>query len=65
MTALPDNLFARLIEVNTLDQMVEDSQNKSMVVLKEWKETYNLRQGHRKLWYKGTALVVPEDEDLQ
>src|SRR6202008_5194225 len=27
--ALPDNLFARLIEVNTLDWMVEDSQNKS------------------------------------
>src|ERR1700742_3454035 len=65
VTALPDNLFARLIEVNTLDCMVEDSQNKSKVTMKEWRETYNLRQGHRELWYKGTAQVVPKDEDLR
>ena len=44
--------------------MVEDSQNHSWKEMKVWTKTHNLKKGYCELWYKGTALVVPEDEDL-
>jgi hypothetical protein len=64
VTALPSDLFARLIEVNTIDQQVEQCQNHHWKTLTEWKSVHNLTQGQRELWYKGNALVVPDEPDL-
>jgi hypothetical protein len=62
--ALPDDLFAHLIEVNSIDQQVEQCQNRFWKTLKEWKLVHGLVQGPRELWYKGNALVVPDKPDL-
>ena len=65
VVALPDKLFARIIEATALDQMVEDAQKDSHSTMKEWASMHNLRQDAQGKWFKGIALVVPPIEPLQ
>src|SRR5579863_2557505 len=64
VTALPDKLFARIIEATALDQMVEDGQKEHHTLLESWAGTHNLRQDTQGRWCKGIALVVPPIESL-
>src|SRR5487761_1662692 len=65
VVALPDKLFARIIEAMALDQMVEDAQKDSHSTMKEWAGMHNLRQDAQGKWFKGIALAVPPIEPLQ
>src|SRR5579863_9323674 len=59
VTALPDKLFARIIEATALDQMVKDGQKEHYALLESWADTHNLQQDAQGRWCKGIALVPP------
>ena len=42
VVALPDKLFARVIEATALDQMVEEAQIEYHSLLQEWSKVHNL-----------------------
>ena len=44
VVALPDKLFAQIIEATVLDQMVEEAQKDSHSTMKEWASMHNLQQ---------------------
>ena len=63
VTALPQNLFARAIEVMALERQIQLEQGKDEDVINQWKDKYKL-QSKEGNWWKGTALVVTKPEEI-
>ena len=62
MVALPNEVFARIIAQNTLDQQMIDEQQEFTPLKETWKGKYNLQQDEEGAWVKGSALVVVHPE---
>lgn len=60
--ALPNELFAKAIAAITLDETIKRKQRSNQSQLKEWANKYYLTKKKDGVWYKETALVVPEEE---
>jgi len=65
VTALPDELFARVVETIALDQQVWHWQwnNKSQIL--EWQKQYWDIWNDNKEWWKGHALVVTQPKGIE
>ena len=63
-TALPDELFARAIEISILEQQVHRLQKANNELYQTWKKKHNIYQDEWKVWWKAGSLVIPEDTQL-
>ncbi len=64
ITALPDHLFANIINLATLQEDVRHLQRDHPMVLHQWKDEHGLTETNDR-WYKDHQLVVVEDDVLR
>ena len=63
MTALPDELFMKMIETMALDQQIRQKQDG--VMIEKWKKEGWSLQRREGIWWQGTALVITKPEETQ
>jgi Integrase zinc binding domain/RNase H-like domain found in reverse transcriptase len=63
VTALPDELFARVISDVAFDEQIRRQQKEHLEKIEGWKDKYNLKHLDGN-WWKGTALVVTGGEHM-
>ena len=63
--ALPNEIFARVIETTALDQQVHCQQRKDEGRLWEWQKRYQGIQKEKGEWRRGRALVVTRPEGIE
>ena len=59
---MPESIFAWVLSIMTLDEKMHIKQSMNQMQVKHWKAKYHLEYQADQLWYKGRALVMPEDE---
>jgi hypothetical protein len=64
VTALPNELFAKTIEMTALDQQIVQRQHKEEAVIEEMKERWKL-QKRENTWWRGSTLVIVNPESIQ
>jgi hypothetical protein len=64
-TALPNELFARAIEISILEQQVHQLQKANSELCQKWKKKHGIYQDEWKVWWKAGSLVIPEDVQLR
>jgi transposase InsO family protein len=64
-TALPNELFARAIEITILEQQVHQLQKENDKLCQAWKRKYGIYQDEWKVWWKAGSLVVLDDRQLR
>jgi RNase H-like domain found in reverse transcriptase/Integrase zinc binding domain len=64
VTVLPPHLFIHASTVSDLEQLVLDAQLAHLDLLHTWASRFNLTESDS-AWYRGSALVVVEDNDLR
>jgi len=62
-TALPNRMFARAIEIATLERQLQHDQNQKENILKEWEGKHSLVQKGDG-WWKGNAFVVVQPKEI-
>jgi len=65
VTALPDELFARIVETMALDQQVQRQQQSDENQILEWQKQYQDIWKDDREWWKGRALVVTQPEEIE
>jgi RNase H-like domain found in reverse transcriptase/Integrase zinc binding domain/Reverse transcriptase (RNA-dependent DNA polymerase) len=63
VTALPNELFARVISNMAFDEQIHRQQKEHLEKIKEWKDKHSLKHLDRS-WWKGTTLVVTGGEHM-
>jgi hypothetical protein len=63
-TALPNELFARAIEITILERQVHQLQKENNELCLAWKKKYGIYQDKWKVWWKAGSLVVLDDRQL-
>jgi hypothetical protein len=64
-TALPNELFARAIEITILERQVHQLQKENHELCLAWKKKYGIYQDKWKIWWKAGSLVVLDDRQLR
>jgi hypothetical protein len=64
-TALPNELFARAIEITILERQVHQLQKENHELCLAWKRKYGIYQDKWKVWWKAGSLVVLDEKQLQ
>jgi RNase H-like domain found in reverse transcriptase len=64
VTVLPPHLFIHAATVSDLEQLVLDAQLASPDLLRTWASHFHLTESDS-AWYRGSALVVMEDNELR
>jgi transposase InsO family protein len=64
-TALPNELFARAIEITILERQVHQLQKENHKLCLAWKRKYGIYQDEWKVWWKAGSLVVLDDKQLR
>ena len=64
-TALPNELFARAIEITILERQVHQLQKENDKLCQAWKKKYGIYQDEWKVWWKAGSLVVLDDRQLR
>ena len=64
-TALPNELFARAIEITILECQVHQLQKENHELCLAWKKKYGIYQDEWKVWWKAGSLVVLDDRQLR
>jgi hypothetical protein len=65
MIALPSEVFARAIDITSIEKQVIEQQGQQLTRLKEWETKYSLSQDDDGNWMKGMALVVVEPKQVR
>ena len=65
VTALPDELFARVMETTALDQQVRRQQRSDENQILEWQKRYQDIRKDDGEWRKGCALVVTRPKEIE
>src|SRR5712691_5667973 len=63
-TALPDQLFARVLEMTALEEMIHQDQKKNKAKIKTWKEKEKSIECRNGIWKKGSATIVTRSEEI-
>jgi len=63
-TALPNELFARAIEITILERQVHQLQKENNELCLVWKRKYRIYQDKWKVWWKAGSLVVLDNRQL-
>jgi hypothetical protein len=64
-TALPDELFARAIEISILERQTHQLQKENNELCLAWKKKYRIYQDEWKVWWKAGLLVVLDNKQLR
>jgi hypothetical protein len=64
-TALPNELFARAIEITILERQAHQLQKENDKLCQAWKKRYSIYQDKWKVWWKAGSLVVLENTQLR
>jgi hypothetical protein len=63
--ALPESLFVKAIEMTGLDQIILILQQQQAIIPTKGMDEHNLHQDKAGRYYKGVALIIPEDKKLR
>src|SRR5260221_736647 len=64
VTALPNELFARMMETMALEQQIRQLQSRDNELIEGWKKKFPDIQKRESAWWKKSALIVTEPQNF-
>jgi Integrase zinc binding domain len=65
VTALPDSLFIKLIELTAIDKQIKNQQRLDGGLLERWDKSHQLAKDSQGVWWRGRALVTTGENDIK